>query len=520
MADFTFAELTPTRFLDRAARVYGERLAIVDGALEYTYAEFAERCRRLSGALIERGVAPGDRVAALCTNGHAMLELHNAILYAGAVLVPLNIRLTHDELGYILEHSGASLLVVTHDLETEGLAAAAQADVAVIVSGGSNDEYERMLTTSKPQVVDCGDERGLLGISYTSGTTGRPKGVMYHHRGAYLQALAMAFHTRLGPGSRYLWTLPQFHCDGWCFTWGVTAAGATHVCIPSIDVPRILALLSTGGITHFSAAPTVLVMIADGAEDAGFKPAQAVAVTTGGAPPSPSLLSRLARLQIDVTHLYGLTETFGPLAINDWQPEWDDLPGDEQAELRARQGVSNVIAERLRVIDSAGNDIPADGRSVGEVVCRGNNVMLGYFRDNEATKSASIDGWLRTGDLGVMFADGYVSLVDRLKDIVITGGENVSSIEVERVLESHSAVSEAAVVGQPDDHYGEIVVAYVTLKPNQSLSEAELIEHARARLAHFKAPKRIDFRDLPKTSTGKIQKTVLRQLARSAGPLT
>jgi fatty-acyl-CoA synthase len=341
---------------------------------------------------------------------------------------------------------------------------------------------------------------------------------MYHHRGAYLQATAMAFHARLAPDSRYLWTLPMFHCNGWCFTWGVTAAGATHLCLRATDTSEIWRLVREESVTHFSAAPTVLTMIASAeAARSGPLPERAIHVDTGGAPPSPTLLRELTTLRMDVTHLYGLTETFGPIAINEWQSQWDVLDEEEQAVLRARQGVGNLIANRLRVVDEQGEDVPPDGQTIGELVCRGNDVMLGYYLDEQATADATVAGWLRTGDLGVVHPDGYVEIRDRSKDIIISGGENIASIEVERVLDSHAGVLESAVVGQPDPKWGEVPVAFVALRPGREVTAEELVEHVRARIAAFKTPRRIVFGDLPKTSTGKIRKTELRSSLVSDG---
>jgi fatty-acyl-CoA synthase len=368
-----------------------------------------------------------------------------------------------------------------------------------------------------------------LAINYTSGTTGHPKGVMYHHRGAYLQALGMCYHARLGPESRYLWTLPMFHCNGWCFTWAVTAAGGTHVCLRSVDVAEIWRLLDADAISHLSAAPTVLTMIAEGAPGGGssadatfarrnsasrISADRSVHVDTGGAPPSPSLLARLDRLGLRVTHLYGLTETFGPIVINEWQPQWNDLPPSDQARLRSRQGVSNIVAAPIRVVDLDGHDVPADGETVGELAARGNDVMLGYYRDPETTAAVTTgDGWFLTGDLGVMHPDGYVEIRDRRKDIIISGGENISSVEVEQALDSHPEVLESAVVGVPDPLWGEVPVAYVRSRPGATPDPAELAAHVRARLAAFKIPREFVFADLPRTSTGKIQKNVLRARA-------
>jgi fatty-acyl-CoA synthase len=508
-APFAFAPLTPAAFLRRSAAVFPDRVAIVDGSREWTYRAFAARCDALRGALSTMGVGEGDRVAALCANSHVLLELHHAVPAHGAVLVPVNTRLSPAEMSYIVTHSGAAVLVATAEFGDTAREVAAATGVRLILPG----EYEALLSAAPPvePAADL-DERRLLAINYTSGTTGRPKGVMYHHRGAYLQALAMCYHARLGPETRYLWTLPMFHCDGWCFTWAVTAAGGTHVCLRAIDVPGIWRAIDGDGITHLSAAPTVLTMIAEGAP--ASSPERSVHVGTGGAPPSPSLLARLDRLGLRVTHLYGLTETFGPIVINEWQPQWNELPGPEQARLRARQGIGNIAATPLRVVDLDGRDVPADGETIGELAARGNDVMLGYYRDPEATAAVTTaDGWFRTGDLGVMHPDGYAEIRDRRKDIIISGGENIASVEVEQALDSHPEVLESAVVGVPDPKWGEIPVAYVRTRSGEPVDPAELTAHVRARLAAFKTPKDYVFTDLPRTSTGKIQKNVLRAMA-------
>jgi len=508
MASFTFAPLTPAAFLHRSARVFPDRVAVVDGSRQWTYREFARRCDALRGALAALGIGAQDRVAALCANSHVMLELHHAIPAYGAVLVPINTRLAQAEMSFIVEHSGASLLVATAEFAEVASAVAAHTRVRLVVAG---DEYESLLAAAPSPTNEEIDERQLLAINYTSGTTGRPKGVMYHHRGAYLQALAMCYHAGLGPDTRYLWTLPMFHCDGWCFTWAVTAAGGTHFCLRSIDVDEIWRRLNTDGITHLSAAPTVLTMIAEGA---ALPAGRSVHVDTGGAPPSPSLLARLDRLGLRVTHLYGLTETFGPIVINEWQAHWDDLPPEQQARLRARQGVSNIVALPLRVLDPAGQDVPADGETIGELAAKGNDVMLGYYRDQDATDAVtSGDGWLLTGDLGVMHPDGYVEIRDRRKDIIISGGENIASVEVEQALDSHPDVLESAVVGVSDPQWGEIPIAYVRTRPGAAVDPAALAAHVRARIAGFKTPREFIFTDLPKTSTGKIQKNLLRSRA-------
>jgi fatty-acyl-CoA synthase len=511
MAVFTGSPLSPTSFLDRAASVFACRTAIIDGDRKFTYGEFGGRAHRLAGLVRDLGIQPGDRVAALCVNSHMMLEMHNGVPMAGAVLVPINIRLSAAEMAYILQHSGARLLFATEELAEAGSKAAKSAGIRMILGGSPATEYETLLAAAEPHTFPIADETSLLAINYTSGSTGRPKGVMYSHRGAYLQSLAMAYHAGLGLDSVYLWTLPMFHCDGWSFTRAVTAATAVHVCQRKFDAAATWRTICEQGITHLSAAPTVLTMLAEAADAApGLSPKGPVRVQTGGAPPSPALLARFAKRNINVTHLYGLTETYGPAVVNAWQPEWSAETMSDQARRNARQGVGNVITAGLNVFDDEGREVPADGATIGEIVLRGNNVMLGYYRDEEATRSATLNGWFRTGDLGVKHPDGYIELKDRAKDIIITGGENVASVEVERVLVEHPAVLEAAVVGRPDDRWGEIPVAVVVLRQGASATAAELIEFVRGRIAHFKAPKEIRFEELPKTSTGKIQKHVLR----------
>ena len=510
MAEFTFAPLTPASFLDRSAAVFADRTAIVDGERRFTYRDMSDRCARLTGALAALGIGREDRVAALCTNSHVMLELHHAVPMLGAALVTVNVRLSAEEMAGILDHSGASILVATREFADRAQHLASQSGLPCFIAGGPDDTYEAWIADAAPAGVEQIDERQLLAINYTSGTTGRPKGVMYHHRGAYLQAMAMAYHARLGPGAKYLWTLPMFHCNGWCFTWAVTVAGGTHVCLRAVDTAEIWRLLRTEGITHFSAAPTVLTMIAE--DDAADVLEHEVHVDTGGAPPSATLLARLEEMRLAVTHLYGLTETYGPIAINEWQPEWNDLAPAEQATLRARQGAPNIIARPLRVLDADGKDVPPDGETIGEIAVSGNDVMLGYYRDDEATREVTRSGCFLTGDLAVRHPDGYVEIRDRRKDIIISGGENIASVEVEQVLDSHPSVVESAVIGVPDERWGEVPVAFVMLRKSD-VDAGALTDYARERLARYKVPKRIEFGDLPKTSTGKIQKNVLRERA-------
>ena len=513
-ASASFEALTPTSFLLRSGKVYGSRVAVIDGERRFTYAEFLDRCLRLGGALRNMGVVEGGRVAVLAPNTHVLLESHYGVPFAGAVLVALNVRLTASDHAQVVAHSGAQVLI--YDFEQEAVAA----DIAAQVGGGlrmvragrPDDQYERLLAGSAPYHRAVSDERGLISINYTSGTTGKPKGVMYHHRGAYLQALAMAMETRLDCNSNFLWTLPMFHCNGWCFTWGVTVAGAVHLCLRKLDPGVVWRHLRESNVTHLNGAPTVLVMLAWHPDAARLE--RAVRVATGGAPPTPAILQRMAALGMDVTHLYGLTETFGPAVICEWRAEWSALAMEEQARIKARQGVGNVISQELRVVDPRGNDVPQDGMALGEIALRGNNVMLGYYQDEIATRKAIPDGWFRTGDLGVMHADGYIEIKDRAKDIIVSGGENIASIEIERTLCAHPAVMEAAVVAGPDPKWGEVPVAFVTLKAGALVTGDELVAWVREHIAHFKAPKRIQFGDLPKNATGKIQKFVLRERAR------
>ncbi|HYW03671.1 MAG TPA: acyl--CoA ligase family protein [Gammaproteobacteria bacterium] len=514
-----FQPLTPTAFLERSGRVFADRTAVIDGERRYGYGEFLDRAHRLAGALRGLGVEPGDRVAVLAPNSHVLLECHYGVPMAGAVLVALNMRLAADDFVYIIDHCDARVLIHDHAFAdtAEAVAGRVHQPLTLVQADGpsQSDRYASLLARAEPHVEPVTDERSMVAIDYTSGTTGRPKGVMYHHRGAYLQALAMATHTGLDSDSVYLWTLPMFHCNGWCFTWGVTAAGATHLCLRTLDPADIWRHLRESGVTHFNCAPTVLTMLAWHPDaESGPLPCR-VNNAIGGAPPTPALLQRLDELGIEVTHLYGLTETYGPAVICQWRSEWNALEPGKQARIKARQGVNNVIGEPVRVVDDEGVDVPADGETLGEIALRGNNIMLGYYRDPEATRKAVPDGWYRTGDLGVMHPDGYVELKDRSKDIIISGGENIASVEVENVLASHPAVLEVAVVAAPDPKWGEIPVACVTLKEGAPETTAdELIAWVRERLAHFKAPRRVLFGELPRNATGKIQKFVLRERLR------
>jgi fatty-acyl-CoA synthase len=505
-------ELTPVSFLRRSAYVFPERIAIVHDARRYTYREFEERVNRLASGLRALGLRHLDRVAAILPNIPAMLDLHYGVPAAGLVLVPVNTRLSRDEIGYILKHSGARVLFVDQEFEPlfKPLDLPGVTVIRVDDTGASGDPYEDFLAAHSPEPCEpwIEDEFETISINYTSGTTGRPKGVMIHHRGAYLNALGEVLETGMTFESTYLWTLPMFHCNGWCFTWGVTAMGGTHLCLRRVEPGRIWDLIDGEGVTHYCGAPTVQIGIVN--DPKAHALTRLVTCAVAGAPPSPTLLSRLKELGFRPVHVYGLTETYGPHTVCAWDVGWDRLPPDEMARKAARQGQGYVMADLVRVVDERMHDVPLDGETLGEVVMRGNNVMKGYFEQPEASAEAFRGGWFHSGDLAVWHPDGYIELRDRKKDIIISGGENISTIEVEQTVAKHPAVMECAVVAVPDDKWGERPKAFVTLKPGRIATEGEIIEFCRQHIAHFKCPASIEFGDLPKTSTGKVQKFVLR----------
>jgi acyl-CoA synthetase (AMP-forming)/AMP-acid ligase II len=510
--------LSPLNALVHAGYVWGERPAVRWDDWRITYRTLVDRCGRAAAALAGAGIAPGDRVAAFLPNVPELLELHFAVPAAGAVLVPVNVRITAPELAYIVEHSGARILVTHPSLAETAEAAVAGLDrpprvILTRATADAGSAYEDLLAAAAPAgIAPPADENALLTINYTSGTTGRPKGVMYSHRGAYVHTLGVIAEARLDTRSAYLWTLPMFHCNGWAFTWAVTAMGGEHRCLARFDPGAAWQMLAGGEVSHFCGAPTVLTMLA---ADPGAAPVpRDVAAFVGGAPPSPALLGAMEELGIRVTHLYGLTETYGPIAVCAWQPAWDELDLPQRMVMRSHQGVGTVVSEPLRVVDANGRDVPADGETIGEIVMRGNNVALGYYRDEAATAAAFRDGWFHSGDLAVMHPDGYVEIRDRLKDMIISGGENISSIEVEHALAAHPDVVEAAVVGIAHELWGEVPKAYVVARPGAAPGPDELSEFASGRLARFKVPKAIEVVDaLPKTATGKVQKHVLRARA-------
>ncbi|MDN5748505.1 MAG: acyl--CoA ligase family protein [Pseudonocardia sp.] len=515
--------LTPLAFLRRSAEVYPDKTAIVYGDRRTSYAEFAAEATRVAHALRGSGVEPGDRVAYLLPNVPEMLVAHFAVPLAGAVLVAINTRLSTEEVRYILDHARAKVLVVDAALHATGAPGAGvlKTGEEIITGGdpasagdgtGSGVTYDDLLARGddEPLPWSVDDEDATISINYTSGTTGKPKGVQYHHRGAYLNSFGEIVHSNHTPDSVYLWTLPMFHCNGWCTPWALTAIGGTHVCLREVRGDVIWRLITEHGVTHLNGAPTVVTTIMRAPEATTLD--YPLVITTAGAPPSPTTILQMEEMGFRIVHVYGLTETYGPYSVNQYQRAWDGLPREERAARQARQGVGMICADPLRVVDEQMNDVPADGTTMGEIVMRGNNVMKGYYEDPAGTEKAFEGGWFHSGDLGVMHTDGYVELRDRAKDVVISGGENISTVEVEQAVVSHPAVLEAAVVGVPDEQYGERPKAFVVLADGESATPEELIEHVRSRIARYKAPKAVEIvAELPKTSTGKVQKFELRE---------
>jgi fatty-acyl-CoA synthase len=504
------SELTPVSFLRRSAYMFPEKTAVIYGERRYSYGEFEERVDRLSSRLRDAGLQKGDRVAFLCPNTPPMLEAHFAVPAAGLVLVAINTRLGKDEVSYIVEHSGAKMVFVDAELEKLLADVDGVETVRIDDTGEQGDPYEDYLAEGSPEPAPdvLEDEEETISINYTSGTTGRPKGVMYTHRGAYLSALGNAIEIGMGYETKYLWTLPMFHCNGWTFPWAVTAVSGTHVCLRKVEPPRIWELFEGEGITHYCAAPTVQIGIVN--EEAAHRLETPVTAAIAGAAPSPTLLGGLIELNISPMHIYGLTETYGPMTTSGVHPEWEELEMDERARLMARQGQGYATADLVRVVDENMNDVERDGETMGEIVMHGNMVAKGYFENEEATEEAFEGGWYHSGDVAVWHPDGYVEIRDRDKDIIISGGENISTIEVEQVVSRHPAVMEASVVAIPDEKWGERPKAFVVLKQGQEATEEEIIDFCKEHIARFKAPEAVEFTELPKTSTGKVQKFVLR----------
>ncbi|XP_072981033.1 butanoate--CoA ligase AAE1-like [Typha angustifolia] len=536
-----YVPLSPISFLERAAVVYGDRTSVVYGSMTYTWRQTRSRCLRLASALTRLGVSRHDVVAVLAPNVPELYELHFGVPMTGAVLCTLNTRHDSAMLQILLRHSEAKIIFVDYELleVAKGalkLLSAAQIKTPVLVvirqfgestancslTGSVDMDYETILTAASPQfeIKWPVDECEPISVNYTSGTTSRPKGVVYNHRGAYLNAIATILVNDITTMPVYLWTLPMFHCNGWCLVWGMAAQGGKNICIRNVSAKVIFDNIAQHKITHMGGAPTVLNMIVN-APIAHQKPLPGrVGVLTGAAPPPPKVLFKMEELGFHVTHSYGLTETYGPASVCTWKPEWDCLPAEERARLKARQGIQHLGIEELDIKDpTTMKSVPADGKTMGEVMFRGNTVMNGYYKDLDSTKEALAGGWFRSGDLGVKHSDDYIQLKDRSKDIIISGGENISTIEVESVIFSHPAVLEAAVVGRPDEHWGETPCAFVKLKDGEHASSEEIIKFCRTRLPHYMAPRSVVFDDLPKTSTGKTQKFVLRQKAKAMGSL-
>ena len=523
--------LSPLTFLEWSASTYPDKLAVVHGDLTYTYAEFYARCRKLASALSARGIKKGDTVAVLAPNVPAMLEAHYGVPMIGAVINAMNYRLDAPAIAFILDHGEAKVMLVDREFSALAKDAVAQAEADPLVididdptfEGGAligETDYESFIADGDPNFEWSlpADEWDAIALNYTSGTTGNPKGVVYHHRGAYLLAQGNVVTAGMSKHPSYLWTLPMFHCNGWCFTWSISVLAGTHICLRRVEAKLIYDAIAKYGVTHMCGAPIVMGFIINATDDEVQSFDGKVDFFTAAAPPPASVIAAMEERGFEVTHLYGLTETYGPSVINAWHDEWNDLPADERSQIKARQGVRYPALEALSVRDpETMEEVPRDGETMGEVMFQGNVVMKGYLKNPTATQAAFEGGWFHSGDLGVWHPDGYIQLKDRSKDIIISGGENISSIEVEGVLYQHPAVLEAAVVAREDEKWGETPCAFIGLKTGHDVTEADIIQHCRDNLAHFKCPKHVVFMELPKTSTGKIQKFKLRDLTADVG---
>ena len=525
-----FQPLTPLSFLARAAAVYPDVTAIVHGKRSWNYRQFYARARKLGSALVRRGVKPGDTVSVMLANTPAMIEAHYGVPMAGAVLNTLNTRLDGGILGFTLDHAETKVLIVDREFSKVMKEALGTATVKPLIIDyddpeftGAGErlgdlEYEDLLREGDEAFAweMPGDEWDAISLNYTSGTTGDPKGVVYHHRGAYLLALGNVVTCGMGKHPVYLWTLPMFHCNGWCFTWTLSIVAGTHVCLRAVRAAPIFEAIATHNVTHLCGAPIVMSTLLNAPAGERKPLPHGVEFMTAAAPPPESVLAAMKDAGFNVTHLYGLTETYGPAAINDWHREWEALPVTEQAVKKARQGVAYPVLEGLDVLDpETMARVPRDGETLGEVMFRGNVVMKGYLKNKASSDAAFAGGWFHSGDLGVIHPDGYIQLKDRSKDIIISGGENISSIEVEDALYKHPAVSAVAVVAKPDDKWGETPCAFVELKPGTDATAEELIAWCRKNLAAYKCPRYVVFAEIPKTSTGKLQKFKLREAAKA-----
>jgi fatty-acyl-CoA synthase len=527
-----YQPLTPLQFLERAASVYPGRTAIIHGKLRFTYAEFYARSRRLASALAAKGIKKGDTVAAMLSNTPPMLEAHYGVPMLGAVLNALNTRLDAAAIAFMLEHGGAKILITDREFSATIQAALAKLKTPPLVIDYDDPEfpqtgprlgtidYEEFLAGGDPEFdwLWPADEWDAIALNYTSGTTGNPKGVVYHHRGAALMGYGNILAGGMGQHPVLLWTLPMFHCNGWCMPWSISVAAGTHVCLRWVRAGAIFAALAEHRVTHLCGAPVVMSALVNATDTERRAFPQKVTFMAAAAPPPESVLAAMAEAGFEVVHVYGLTEVYGPAVVNDWQADWDSLDSAGRAAKKSRQGVRYHGLEALAVLDPQTMEpVPADGLTLGEVMMRGNIVMKGYLKNREATGQAFAGGWFHTGDLGVTYPDGYIQLKDRSKDIIISGGENISSIEVEDALAKHPAVLFAAVVAKPDEKWGESPCAFIELRSGHQASADEMIEHARTHLARYKVPRHVVFTELPKTSTGKIQKFLLRQMAKDLG---
>ncbi|MCP3866777.1 MAG: acyl-CoA synthetase [Gammaproteobacteria bacterium] len=520
-----YVPLNPLSFIQRTAAAFPDNLSVIYGEKRYTWSETYSRARRLGSALVKLGVKPGDRVAIMASNTPEMVEAHFGIPMASAVISALNYRLDAPALAYILEHSEARVLITDREFSAAIKEALSQLDTPprifdiddpAVKQGELLGEcdYEALLGMGDPEfewpMID--DEWKSIALNYTSGTTGDPKGVLYHYRGAYLNAMSNALDWDMGMHPTYLWTLPMFHCNGWCFPWTIAAKAGVNVCIRKVDAANIYNAIADQKVNYFCGAPIVLSLVITASEAERRTFDHQCKAMTAAAPPPAAVLKSMQEQGFDVTHVYGLTETYGPSVVCAWHQDWNDLPVEDQARMKARQGVVYTAQEALMVADSYTMDpVPWDGETLGEVFSRGNITMKGYYKNPEATEAAFSGGWFHTGDLGVRHPDGYIQLKDRSKDIIISGGENISSIEVEGVLHGHPAVQDVAVVAKPDEKWGETPCAFVELSPGADVTEQDIIDYCRDNLAHFKCPRTVIFSTIPKTSTGKVQKFELRK---------
>lgn len=525
-----YEALSPLTFLERSASIYPDKLAVVHGEVRRTWAETYERCRRLASALVKEGIKPGDTVSMMCPNLPEHFEAHFGVPMAGAVLNSINTRLDAPAVAFILKHAETKILFTEREMNAVVSKALDLLDTKPLVIDIDDPTfqegkllgsmtYEKFIEEGDPEFAWQGpaNEWDAISLNYTSGTTGDPKGVVYHHRGAYLNAVSNALSWQMPYHATYLWTLPMFHCNGWCFPWTMAVIAGVSVCLRHVRAQKIVELIINEKVDHLCGAPIVLSMIGNAPASVKAGIMHPVKVMTAGAPPPAAVIQTMEEMNFDVTQVYGLTETYGPCVVSAWKDEWNDKSIEERARLKARQGVRAPMQEGLMVADPATLEpVEKDGQTIGEIFMRGNIVMKGYLKNAPTTDSSFSGGWFHSGDLAVWHPDGYVEIKDRSKDIIISGGENISSIEVEDVLYKHPKIQDAAVVAKPDEKWGEVPCAFIKLADETTMTVEEVIQYCRENMAHFKVPKKVVFVDLPRTSTGKVQKFILRQWAREA----